>query len=80
MPRIELDLVAGRGHPAHPVDEGRGVSACRPLPGKLADGGIKLRQAEALRQQAQEELRVLAVMAELGKLRLEDAAIEVPGR
>ena len=72
---IELNLVAGRGHPSHPVDECRGVSAGRPLPGQLADGGIELSLAEAPRQQAPQQLRVLAGMAELGKLVLEDAAI-----
>ena len=46
-----------------------------PLPGQRADGGIKLGHAKALRQQAPQELRVLVLTAELGKLGLEDAAI-----
>ena len=49
---IELNLVAGRGHPSHSVDECRAVSAGRPLPEKLGDGGIELSLAESAWQQA----------------------------
>ncbi len=76
---IELDLIVGRRHPAHPVDERRGVSARRLLPGQLADGGVKLGHAEAGGRQAPEELRVLVLMAEFGEFLLEQVAIVVHG-
>ena len=75
MVLIELDGVAGRGHPARLVGKHRGVSARHVLLGELGERDIQLGRGEAGRQDAPEKARVLVLMAKLGEFLLEKFAI-----